>query len=79
LYDGEFCQNKECREFGKDCESVRLSNTEAMDRINPPSMPADVRAIARDVVPVTCPQRASLAQELFDNAMNTARRIRYAD
>jgi hypothetical protein len=41
----------------------------------PPDMPQDVKAIALDVVPVTCPKRAALAQMLFDEAMKTAKDV----
>jgi len=43
----------------------------------PPSMSADVRAIARDVVPVTCPERARICATLANEALETARRIRH--
>lgn len=45
----------------------------------PPSMSADVRAISRDVVPVTCPQRAALCATLANEALETARGIRHRD
>ena len=43
----------------------------------PPAMSQDVRAIVRDVVPVTSEARKRLADELFQEAMETARRVKH--
>lgn len=43
----------------------------------PPSMSPDVRAIVRDVVPVTSESRKRLVDELRRDAMETARMVKH--